>query len=77
MDITYVATITCPHCGAEHTETMPEDACAFFYTCSACETTLRPAAGDCCVFCTWADVPCPPIQRQRRATDAPRDEDGG
>jgi hypothetical protein len=28
---------------------------------------LRPAEGDCCVFCTYADVPCPPIQRARVA----------
>ena len=65
MDITYAATLTCPKCGAEHTETMTDDSCRFFYRCDRCGSTLRPAEGDCCVYCTYADVPCPPIQRDR------------
>ncbi len=26
---------------------------------------LRPLKGDCCVFCSYGDVPCPPIQEGR------------
>ena len=26
---------------------------------------LRPLAGDCCVFCSFGDVPCPPIQEAK------------
>ena len=37
-------------------------ACQFFYACSSCDTRLRPKDGDCCVFCSYADVPCPPKQ---------------
>jgi hypothetical protein len=65
MEIIYTATLTCPACGAKHTETMGDGSCQFFYRCDACGATLRPAEGDCCVFCSYADVPCPPIQRQR------------
>jgi hypothetical protein len=56
------ATITCPHCGHSKQETMQTDACQYFYTCEACQQTLRPKPGDCCVFCSYADQPCPPKQ---------------
>lgn len=54
--------ITCPECGCRAEETMPTNACLFFYDCSACGTKLKPKAGDCCVFCSFGSVPCPPIQ---------------
>lgn len=54
--------ITCPECRQEKEETMPTDACQWFYECSYCKTLLRPKAGDCCVFCSYGLVPCPPIQ---------------
>lgn len=56
------STLTCPACGHNATETMPTDACAFFYDCKGCGTRLKPKAGDCCVFCSYGSVPCPPIQ---------------
>ncbi|MGT2478165.1 GDCCVxC domain-containing (seleno)protein [Methylobacterium oryzae CBMB20] len=46
---------------------MPTDACQFFYECTGCGTLLRPNAGDCCVFCSFGDVPCPPIKKLARA----------
>lgn len=54
--------ITCPICGNEADEIMPTDACRFFYRCDGCGETLRPLDGDCCVFCSYGDVPCPPRQ---------------
>ncbi len=59
------STLTCPHCGHQATETMPTDACRFFYDCPACGELLRPKPGDCCVFCSWGSVPCPPVQQQK------------
>jgi hypothetical protein len=56
------STITCPQCGARHTETMPTNACVFFYNCPSCAARLKPLDGDCCVFCSYGDVKCPPIQ---------------
>ncbi|MBZ9792915.1 hypothetical protein K9B32_22870 [Rhizobium sp. 3T7] len=44
---------------------MPTDACQVFYDCMGCGAKLRPKAGDCCVFCSYGDVPCPPIQATR------------
>jgi hypothetical protein len=56
------ATLTCPECSAVQTETMPTNACQFFYTCPSCAAWLRPLPGDCCVFCSYSDQLCPPKQ---------------
>ena len=58
-----VSTISCPHCGHSATETMPLDACVGFYPCKGCGVTLRPKTGDCCVFCSYGTVKCPPVQQ--------------
>jgi hypothetical protein len=57
--------LTCPNCGHRHVETMPTDACIYFHRCAECDTTLRPKPGDCCVFCSYGSVPCPPIQASK------------
>ena len=57
------STLTCPDCGGVSIETMPTDACQYFYDCRHCSAVLRPLKGDCCVFCSYGDVPCPPIQQ--------------
>ena len=54
--------LTCPHCGFAAVEVMPTDACLYFYECTNCGTVLRPKTGDCCVFCSYGSVKCPPIQ---------------
>jgi hypothetical protein len=41
---------------------MPTDACQFFHACAGCGVLLRPERGDCCVFCSYGSVPCPPVQ---------------
>ena len=56
--------LTCPECGHARQEQMPTDACQFFYECRSCHTVLRPRLGDCCVFCSFGSVKCPPIQGQ-------------
>jgi hypothetical protein len=57
------STITCPACGFQKEEEMPTDACQYFYECESCKTRLKPLAGDCCVFCSYGTVKCPPIQQ--------------
>jgi hypothetical protein len=54
--------ITCPHCGVSKLETMPTDACQFYYECTSCGALLRPKPGHCCVFCSYGSVACPPKQ---------------
>ena len=58
--------ITCPHCGYQKEETMPTDACQYFYECEKCKTVLKPKQGDCCVYCSYGTVPCPPIQENKK-----------
>jgi len=64
MTIKLESTLTCPHCGRAEKLTMRTDSCQYYYECAACETMLKPRPGDCCVFCSYGDVPCPPIQRR-------------
>ncbi|MCZ7401246.1 MAG: GDCCVxC domain-containing (seleno)protein [Candidatus Methanoperedens sp.] len=62
MGISYEATITCPECGYSHLETMPSNSCLVFYKCKKCGHVMKPKEGDCCVFCSYADKKCPPMQ---------------
>ena len=57
--------ITCPVCEHQKEETMPTDACQYFYECEKCKTILKPLAGDCCVFCSYGTVKCPPMQMSK------------
>lgn len=57
--------LTCPACGFAQMQAMPENACLFYHECAGCNTLLRPKRGDCCVFCSFGSVPCPPVQRER------------
>lgn len=57
--------LTCPWCTHSKAEQMPTDACQFFYQCESCGNLLRPKPGDCCVFCSYGTVPCPPKQAER------------
>ncbi|MCS6995867.1 MAG: hypothetical protein NZ533_02745 [Casimicrobiaceae bacterium] len=62
--------ITCPACGHRAVEPMPIDACLFFYDCPGCGARLSPKPGDCCVFCSYGDQPCPPVQAARARGEA-------
>jgi len=55
--------LTCPECGHSENEVMPTDACQFFYECKSCGTLLRPNQGNCCVYCSFGSVVCPPMQK--------------
>jgi len=49
-------------CGFSKEETMPTDACQFFYPCTRCGTIMTSKPWDCCVFCSYGNVKCPPVQ---------------
>ena len=63
------STITCPLCHAQTQACMPTDACQFFWECPGCGELLKPEPGDCCVFCSYGSVPCPPVQDSRSCCD--------
>lgn len=60
--LVFESTLTCPQCGHTKREVMPADACQWFYECEGCKAVLRPKAGDCCVFCSYGTIKCPPKQ---------------
>ncbi|HEY7840226.1 MAG TPA: GDCCVxC domain-containing (seleno)protein [Gammaproteobacteria bacterium] len=62
--VVLTSTITCPSCGHSQAETMPVDACQYFYECRGCGSLLKPKSGDCCVFCSYGTVACPPVQQR-------------
>jgi hypothetical protein len=62
MNIQTQSIITCPNCGFQKKETMPEDSCQFFYECENCNIVLKPKPDDCCVFCSYGTEKCPSIQ---------------
>jgi hypothetical protein len=55
------ATLTCPNpaCQYQQRARIAEHACQLTYTCEMCQHTHRCKSGDCCVFCSYADQPCP------------------
>ena len=62
MHIELHSTLTCPHCGHQQVEQMPTDSCQWFCDCAKCDAVLKPLPGDCCAYCSYGTVPCPPIQ---------------
>lgn len=66
--VNMVSTLTCPNCGHRESVEMPVDACQYFYHCKGCGDRLRPKPGDCCVFCSYGTVPCPPVQSSGRCS---------
>ncbi|HXV30308.1 MAG TPA: GDCCVxC domain-containing (seleno)protein [Sinorhizobium sp.] len=60
-----ISILVCPACGHRSAETMPTDACLYSYACKGCGLLIRPKEGDCCVFCSYGSLPCPPMQEER------------
>ncbi|MDR9410252.1 MAG: GDCCVxC domain-containing (seleno)protein [Balneolaceae bacterium] len=58
--------LTCPNCNRSSEQPMPTDSCQYFWECEYCKSVIKPKPGDCCVFCSYGSVPCPPIQQNRR-----------
>ena len=65
MKVQLESLLACPSGGHAELLPMPTDACQRFYEYPSCKTLLRPKPGDCCVFCSYGSVPCPPIQQGR------------
>ncbi len=57
-----LSTLTCPECGHQKEETMSTNSCQYFYECENCKKVLKPTGTDCCVYCSYGTVACPPIQ---------------
>ena len=62
MEVITQSVVACPNCGTRTETEMPTDACVVFFECESCHAVLRPKPSDCCVFCSYASVKCPPVQ---------------
>jgi rubredoxin len=62
LDVKLDSVVTCSMCGYRSKERMPTDYCLIKYQCRKCGYVMTPKAGDCCIFCSYGSVPCPPIQ---------------
>jgi hypothetical protein len=65
MDVQLTSRLICPDCGGVAEEEMLTNACQYFYECPHCAVILKPKPGECCVFCSYGDVKCPPVQQER------------
>ena len=63
MKLVLKSILVCPKCGFKKEKIMPINSCQYFYKCDSCKYILKPKIGDCCVFCSFGSVKCPPIQK--------------
>lgn len=59
------ANLTCPFCGVAQEVKMPETGCQYMHQCQKCGKVITAKEGDCCVFCSYADIKCPPKQLEQ------------
>jgi hypothetical protein len=59
-----LAHLTCPFCGFREELEIPADYCLISHRCTNCNMQIKPAPGDCCVFCSYGDVLCIPKQQE-------------
>ncbi len=55
--------VTCPECNYKSTETMPITFCQILFHCKHCNSIILQLKGDCCIFCSYGDTPCPSMQK--------------
>ena len=51
--------LTCPHCRAAIRAVMESDAWVIFLYCPECHERIDMRDGDCCVFRSYGERPCP------------------
>ncbi|MFW9990603.1 MAG: GDCCVxC domain-containing (seleno)protein [Candidatus Odinarchaeota archaeon] len=54
--------LKCPHCGLVEVVEMPLDRCIIRHECGYCQSVIVPKKGDCCIFCSHGNIPCPSEQ---------------
>ncbi|MFZ1721508.1 MAG: GDCCVxC domain-containing (seleno)protein [Microgenomates group bacterium] len=65
------AKLTCPTCNGQQDVEMPTTGFQHFYKCVKCEDELTPKADTDCIFCSYADTPCPMKQQGIAPTEDP------
>ena len=62
--IIYRNTLCCPNCNHTQSEDMPALDKTRFYQCEDCNEIVKARESDCCVYCSYGEVKCPPTQAQ-------------
>ncbi len=62
MKVKWQSIITCPHCSFQQEESMPANVGICLWECPQCQTVVKSKPSDCCIFCAYGTVPCPPVQ---------------
>lgn len=65
------ATLICPQCGIKQKVIMPIDNFQHYFKCTneQCLADLAPLPGKDCVFCSYANIPCPQKQLNPHADE--------
>ncbi|WP_422877913.1 GDCCVxC domain-containing (seleno)protein [Ktedonosporobacter rubrisoli] len=73
-----LATLTCPNPRCQHQQQvmMPTTFCQLAYICEACGMTHVHKSDDCCVYCSYADKPCPSRQEEEKSVSCSSDFSG-
>jgi hypothetical protein len=68
------AVLICPECSASHKVVMPTEGKQHFYKCpnEECEANVATKEGECCVFCSHSDQPCPTKQIDPTEDEKPK-----
>ena len=61
-----ISVLTCPICRSQREEVMSPVKALLTYKCRICHEVLQPRPGECCVFCSYGSVKCPPGQALHR-----------
>ncbi len=54
--------LTCPNCNHKFQEQMPENTYQSSFRCAECKEVIKTKKGECCVYCSYGDYPCPQAQ---------------
>jgi hypothetical protein len=65
------ANLTCPMCSNTYEVEMPNNYCQIRFQCVKCGKNIIPKKHDCCIFCSYADRNCPPMQNETINIDKP------
>jgi len=63
MEVKFKSTVKCPLCGYRREEEMLVNIVHHSYECGNCKAVIKPKEGDCCVYCSYGTIECPPIQK--------------
>ncbi len=50
--------LTCPNCSHQKQEKLLENTFPTRFRCGNCQEMAEVKLGDCCIYCSFGDIPC-------------------